>query len=202
VLATTVKGYFYRISAKYKILEFITKYDEVCNELAAEVRQALHRFKVKAIDTTLEDFECDESEINVTRRRIAMQDERVKLEQARLRELKAQKESEGVITETELQKVRVEEARKKLEHVKLQILIDGLGPKAVAAERIAKQLAKVNVPQIIGGASGDMAEAMLSAMPYAQARDILFAMLNDSGKNHAVTGGRATTEPSWPTEEP
>lgn len=181
-LAATVGGYFRRISARYKIQEFITRYDEVGNELAAEVRQALAHTGVHAVSTTLEEFVCDEPEINALRRRIALQQEQVKLEEARLDELKAQRVNEEVLAAIETQRVRVEEERRKLEYVELQMLVDLLGPEQVAMERVLSQWVQVNVPQIISGADGDIARAMLQAMPFTQARDMLLAMAKDAGK--------------------
>jgi len=209
-IAATVAGYFRRISAKYKIQDFITKYDEVGNDLASEVRRALQRIKVKAIATTLEEFHCDEPEINHLRRRIALQQEQVKLEKARLDHLKAQSTSEGVVTEIELQRVKVEKERKKLETIELQVLVKLLGPEHVAMERVLAQWTKVNVPQIIsggGGASGDIAQSLLQAMPFAQARDMLMAMVNKGSDTAlpqteprpAVTRGYSGDEPGEDT---
>jgi hypothetical protein len=201
-LAATVAGYFRRISARYKIQEFITKYDEVGNELAAEVRQALDRTGVMAVSTTLEEFVCDEPEINALRRRIALQQEQVKLEEARLDDLKAQRVNESVLADIQLQRVRVEEERRKLELVELQMLVDLLGPEHVAMERVLAQWVQVNVPQIISGADGNIAQAMLQAMPFTQARDMLLAMAKDAGRElappdpqQAVTGGQADDLP-------
>jgi hypothetical protein len=187
-IAATVDGYFRRTSAKYTIQDFITKYYEVGNDLAVEVRKALQRLGVKAVATTLEEFSCDEPEINALRRRIALQHEQVKLEQARLNHLKAQKTSEVVVTEIELQRVKVEEEHKKLETVELQVLVDLLGPEHVAMERVLAQWTKVNVPQFIsggGGSSGDIVQALLQAMPFAQARDMLMTMAS-KGSDRAL----------------
>jgi SPFH domain / Band 7 family len=197
-LAATVAGYFRRISAKYKIQEFITKYDEVGNELAAEVRQALERTGVRAVTTTLEEFVCDQPEINAVRREIALQQERVKLEEARLRIFNAQRDSEKVLAEIEMQKVKVEKERRKLELIELQMLVDLLGPQQVAIERLLAQWVNVKVPQIISAGDGNIAEVLLQAMPFTQAREMLVAMANDMGKGlgqadpqHAVTSGQA-----------
>jgi hypothetical protein len=197
-LAANVAGYFRKISARYRIQEFITKYDEVCNELAAEVRQALEPTGVIAVTTTLEEFDCDQPEINVLRRRIALQQEQVKLEEARLGDLKAQRVNETVITEIELQRVRVEEERRKLELIELHTLVDLLGPEHVQMERVLAEWVKAKVPQIISGADGNIAQGLLQVMPFTQARDMLLAMAEESGKvltqtdpRRAVTNGQA-----------
>ncbi|REE96189.1 SPFH domain-containing protein [Thermomonospora umbrina] len=196
-LASFVAGYFRRISARYRIQEFITKYDEVGNELAAEVRQALARTGVVAVNTTLEEFTCDEPELNEMRRKIALQVEQVKIEKERLHHLEAQRASEAVLAEIEMQRVRVEEARKQLEYVELKILLDRLGPEHVAMERILHEWSQVNVPQVIAGADGDLAHAMLQAMPFTQARDMLMNMadaakgLERSQERKAISEGDA-----------
>ncbi|HEU5158556.1 MAG TPA: SPFH domain-containing protein [Streptosporangiaceae bacterium] len=175
-LASTVASYFRKISARYRIQEFITKYDEVGAELAGEVRQALSVTGVRAVSTSLDEFVCDEPQINAIRRDIALQQERVKLEQERLAELKAHQVNEAVNAEIELQRINVEEQRRKLEHLELQMLVDLLGADHVQMERVLAQWVKADVPQIITGAGGDLAETMLQVMPFAQARDMLLAM--------------------------
>lgn len=209
-LASTVDGYFRRICARYKIQEFITKYDEVCNELADEVRQALLPTKVKAIETTLADCECDEPEINDIRRRIAIKQEQSKFEQARRDELEAQHKNKLIEVDIDLQTVKVEQARKEVEYAEIKVLVGQIGPQAVALERIAKQLSKANVPQIIsGGGNGDIAAEMLKVMPFVQVKDIVLDALKESSKNlpqadsqQAVTRGRTTDKPDWSNEGP
>lgn len=181
-LAATVDGYFRRISARYRIQEFVTRYDEVCNELAGEVRQALARTGVKAISTTLSNFWCDQPEINDMRRQIALQQERVKLEQAKLAELEAMKVNEMVRNEIALQQVRVEDERRQLDFIELRTLVKLLGAEHVSMERVLAQWVKVNVPQYIGGTDGGVAQALLQAMPFTQARDMLMSMANDAAK--------------------
>ena len=175
-LAATVTGYFRRISAHYRIQQFITEYDAVCNELANDVRQAVAPFGVKALATTLEEFRCDDDEINVIRRRIAHQQELAKLEQEKLAELQAILANEEVRTLIDLQKVKVDEARKKLELIKLTTMVELLGAQNVALERMLRQWVKANVPQFIGGGDSGMAQALLQAMPFTQAKDMLLTM--------------------------
>ncbi|HEX2313585.1 MAG TPA: SPFH domain-containing protein [Thermomonospora sp.] len=193
-LASIVAGYFRRISARYKIQEFITRYDEVSNELATEVRQALAPTGVVAVTTTLEEFTCDEPEINRLRRQIALQVEQVKIERERLKELEAQRVNEEVRAEIEMQRMRVEEARRHLEYVELKILLDRLGPEHVAMERILHEWSQVNVPQVIAGADGDLAHAMLQAMPFTQARDMLLNMAEAARGVQASEDRRGITE--------
>lgn len=182
-LGATVAGYFRRISARYRIQEFITHFDEVCNELEDEVRQALDKTGVVAVKTTLEEFECDEPEINQMRRQIALQQEQVKFEEARLDELNARRKTETVRDEMELQKIRVEKERRKLELVELETLVELLGADHVKMERALAEWVKAKVPQIISGADGNIAQGLLQVMPFTQARDMLMAMAGDPGKN-------------------
>ncbi len=175
-LAPRVTGYFRRISAHYRIQQFITEYDAVCNELADEVRQALVPFGVRALATTLEEFRCDDDEINAIRRKIAHQQELAKLEQEKLAELEATLANEEVRTLIGLQRVKVDEARKKLELIKLTTMVELLGAQNVALERMLREWVKANVPQFIGGGDAGTAQALLQAMPFSQAKDMLLAM--------------------------
>ncbi|MEJ2858275.1 MULTISPECIES: SPFH domain-containing protein [unclassified Saccharothrix] len=186
-LAPTVKSYFLRKAAGYRIQEFITKYSEVSNDLAAAVRQAMEPIGVKAIRTTLEEFECDQQEINDLRREIANQEKRAELEAARLAELKALQVNEEVRVAIQVQAVRVEEERAKLGLLEIRALVELLGPAQVATERIVRELAKAPVPQVIGG-NGDMAQQLLSVMPIAQARDMLMGLLEQNPPRPRAVG--------------
>jgi regulator of protease activity HflC (stomatin/prohibitin superfamily) len=181
-LAATVDGYFRKISAGYRIQEFITRYDEVGNQLAGEVRQAMAPTGVEAISTTLANFECDEPGINDMRRQIALQQERVKLEQAKLAELHAMSANAEVRNEIALQEVKVEDERRQLDFIELRTLVKLLGAEHVSMERVLAQWVKVNVPQYIGGTDGGVAQALLQAMPFTQARDMLMSMANEAAK--------------------
>ncbi|WP_146060439.1 hypothetical protein [Amycolatopsis sp. CA-128772] len=72
VLLSTVDGYFRRVSAERTILDFITKY----NDLTGEVRQALAPIGIAAT-TNLEEFECDDPEINERRKQVSLQEQAV-----------------------------------------------------------------------------------------------------------------------------
>ncbi|WP_157440224.1 SPFH domain-containing protein [Actinokineospora inagensis] len=181
-LAATVAGYFRRIGGHYRIQEFITRYDEVCVELAGEVRQALATTGIIAMTTTLEQFHCDEPAINEMRRRIAVKQEEVRLEEASLAELRARNTNEAVVSEIEHQRIRVQEHRERLKHVEIQVLVELLGPDHVGLTRAVAELVKANVPTMISGADGGMAEALAQIMPLAQAKDMLMAMIKDTAK--------------------
>uniref|UniRef100_UPI0031E2649F SPFH domain-containing protein n=1 Tax=Saccharothrix mutabilis TaxID=33921 RepID=UPI0031E2649F len=175
-LAPIVKSYFRRKAATYRIQEFITKYSEVSNDLADAVRQAMKPIGVRAIRTTLEEFECDQQDINDLRRDIANQEKRAELESA---ELAALTKREAARDQIELQRMKVREAEAELALVEIRALVKLLGPAQVATERIVRELAKAPVPQVIGG-SGDMAQQLLGVMPIAQARDMLMTLLDQN----------------------
>ncbi|NUT50059.1 MAG: hypothetical protein HOV94_22525 [Saccharothrix sp.] len=177
-LAPIVKSYFLRKASGYRIQEFITRYNEVGDDLAAAVRQAMAPTGVVAIRTTLEEFVCDQQEINDLRREIANQEKRAELETARLAELKALRAGEEVRAQIEMQKVKVEEERAKLDLVELRTLVQLLGPGQVSTERIVREIAKAPVPQVIGG-NGDVAQQLLGVMPFTQARTMLMNLLDE-----------------------
>ncbi|RKT51738.1 SPFH domain-containing protein [Saccharothrix australiensis] len=199
-LAGTVTGYFRRISAHYRIQQFITEYDALCNELAAEVRQALAPIGVKGLATTLEEFRCDDEEINRIRRKIAHQQELAKLEHEKLAELEATLANEEVRTLIDLQQVKVEEARKKLELIKLTTMVELLGAQNVALERMLREWVKANVPQFVGGGDSGMAQALLQAMPFSQAKDMLLAMAGGAQRTLPEPAERAAIEGEDPED--
>ncbi|MET8847937.1 SPFH domain-containing protein [Amycolatopsis sp. NPDC004625] len=174
VLVSTVDGYFRRVSGERTILDFITKYNELCNDLTGEVRQALAPIGVLATTTNLEEFECDDPEINERRKRVSLQEQAVALANARLAELEAEKKNEKVLAEIEMMRVKVEEEREKLKYVKVKVLAEQLGPEYVGVERVLAQYARAQVPQIISGGGGsDSVDALLRVMPAAQILDVL-----------------------------
>jgi hypothetical protein len=202
-LAATVSGYFRRISAQLTIKDFATKYEEVCIELAGEVRRELQTMGVVAVRTILEEFTCDEPEINELRRRIALQKEQVHLEKARLGDLHAQLANEQVHKLIELNKIDVERERKKLDYVELSMLVEQLGAQHVSLERLIREYVKANVPQtIVDAAGGDVLQAMLLSMPSAQVKETIMALTGDSAnslaqpeQHPAVTNGQTTPQP-------
>ncbi|MFD0201481.1 MULTISPECIES: SPFH domain-containing protein [Saccharothrix] len=176
VLAATVDGYFRKLSARYRIQEFITRYDEVGNQLAGEVRQALAQTGVQAIRTTLSNFWCDQPEINEMRRLIALQQERVRLVQEELAELRERNRQEDVRSEIELKRIRVDEERRQLDLIRLKVQVKLLGAEHVSLERLLAQWVKANVPNYIGGTDGGVAQALLQAMPFTKAQDLITDM--------------------------
>jgi hypothetical protein len=175
-LATTVTAYFRKISARTQVLEFITKYDEIGVELSREVRDALAVHGIEAGVTSLDDFECEPEDMNELRRAIALARHKVVALNARLASGRLEAELEQIGLE-------VEAARRKLELVQIQGLVELLGPAQVATERVLAEWSKMGVPQTIAiGGNDDLASSILHTMPFSQTRDMLLAMAQESGK--------------------
>ncbi|PPK67861.1 SPFH domain-containing protein [Actinokineospora auranticolor] len=193
-LAATVDGYFRRISGRARIIEFLTRRDEVSNELASEVRHALDLTGVRAISTTIGDFEFDDQQLNEHRKAIAVQFERTKLERAKLEGLEAQVINERATSEIELQRVKVEEQRRRLEYTELNVMVELLGSEHTALQKIVAELVKGDVPQYVGGDSGVTA-SLLQAMPFMQARDLVMGLQGMRGaKELRHSGEQAEAE--------
>lgn len=194
-LSATVSSYFRKISASYTIFDFITKYDELGTALFREVQQALAQHGIVAVATTLDGYECEPQDMNELRRAIALQKEQYKLEEAKLAALEAELVNTGVHTQIERQKLVVEAERRKLELIQIQGLVELLGPEQVAMERILGELVKMGVPQVIAsGGSGEMAQALLQVMPFAQARDMMLALAQGAGKRLGAPDGQQAIE--------
>jgi hypothetical protein len=176
-LAATVSGYLRKVSARYQILEFITRYDELNVELSREVRDALALNGIEAVATTLDMFECEPEDLNELRRSIA-------LERHKVASLEAMLATSRLSAEIERTEIDLEAARRRLELVQVHGLVELLGPQQVATERFLAELAKMSVPHtIVGGGNDEMAESILQAMPFTQARDMLLAVAGESGSN-------------------
>jgi hypothetical protein len=189
-LAATVTGYFRRISARYQVLEFITKYDELSVELFREVRDALAPSGIQAVATTLDEFVCEPGDMNELRRSIA-------LERHKVAELEAMLATSRLSAEIEQTKIELEAAHRRLELVQIQGLVDLLGPAQVATERILAKWVKMGVPQtIVSGANDEMAKSILEAMPFTQARDMLLTMAGESGRHLGATERQQSIESS------
>jgi phosphoserine phosphatase len=179
-LAATVTGYFRRIAAHATILEFITKYDELSVELFREVHDALALSGIEGVATTLEEFTCEPRDMNELRRSIA-------LERHKVHSLEAVLSTSRLAAEIEQTKIDVEAARRRLELVQIQGLVELLGPAQVATERILAEWVKMGVPHtIVSGGNDEMARSIMEAMPFTQARDMLLAMASESGRRLAA----------------
>jgi hypothetical protein len=178
-LATTVQGYFRKISGHYEIFEFITKYDELGGELSREVRRALVSSGIEAVATTLDEFTCEPGDMNELRRSIA-------LEKHKVHSLEAVLVNSRLAADIEKTKIELDAARRRLELVQIQGLVELLGPAQIATERVLAEWVKMGVPHtIVSGGNDEMAKSIMEAMPFTQARDMLLAMASESGKHLA-----------------
>jgi hypothetical protein len=187
-LAARVSSYFRRISARYEILTFITKYDELSVELAREVRQALALNGIEAVATMLDHYEVTPDDFNGLRRSIALENHKVN-------SLKAVLANSKVSSEIEQIQIELEAARRRLELVQVKGLIELLGPSQVASERLLAELAKAGVPHtIVSGGNDDMASSIMQAIPFNQARDLLLSLAGESGRYFAPPEQRQAIE--------
>jgi hypothetical protein len=175
-LAPTVAGYFQGISAHYKIQEFITKYDELGRELAMEVRHALAPNGIKAVATMLGRYDVSPDDYNELRRATAIKNHKINL-------LNAELANSKVAADIERIQIELEAERRRLNLVEIQGLIDKLGPRQLAAERLIAELAKAQVPHtIVSGGNDELANSLLQAIPFNQASELLHSLVGESGR--------------------
>ncbi|MBO0819690.1 MAG: hypothetical protein J2P26_02440 [Nocardiopsaceae bacterium] len=180
-LAAIVSAYFRRISARSTILEFITRYDEIGNELAQEVRDALAVRGIEAVATSLEEFTCQPDDMDELRRAIALERHRPNEVEAQIATNQLEIDLERQKLDLEKQKIEVDASRKLAE---IQGLVKLLGPAQVATERILAEWAKMGIPHTIAvGGDDTVASSVLRAMPFSQAHDMLLALAAESGKH-------------------
>lgn len=180
VLATIVSAYFRKISARVKILDFVRTYDEIGVELAKSVGTELASAGVKAVTTSLEDYECDPVDFDDLRRAIA-------LRKHKKEELEAQRENAAVQADIDRIGINVERDRRRLDVAVLAEEIRMMGLDRVHQQRILDRVAKMGVPQSIV-AGGDVASALLHVMPLAQAQQMLAAMVVNPGRKKEIEG--------------
>jgi len=173
VLGREVEGYFQGTAHEYKVLDFIAGYKEVRLELEERVRDTLAEWGVKAVRTTLNEFVPMSTELDEFRRGLAAERDGRQVLEFRLESARLEADAEliRIGTEGERRKLEVtaEGERRKQEVKMLEELIRLLGQDAVAKERLAAELAKMNVPDsVIGDAN-----TFLQYMPLAMARDMI-----------------------------
>jgi len=176
VLKSTVEGYFQATASKYEVLDFITAHDEVCLELAGQVRQALADWGVEAVETTLGEFEPENDGLDL--RRIGMATQR-----DRKQELEFRYENALVEERIEQKRLETEERRRQLETVELAEQIRLLGREPVALKGFLQELKDMKVPDFIGGDAGQL----LQHLPFAMAVDMVHRAM-----------GRATADDPHP----
>ncbi|GAB2814348.1 hypothetical protein GCM10022221_10240 [Actinocorallia aurea] len=169
-LGAAVVGYFRGIAATYRIQEFITRYNEVGLSLKDHVRQALGPTGVIALETTLEEFECDEPEVNRMRRAIALDEEEQRKEEAQTELLKRRLSNEQIIVDIQAQKLRLRGEEIRISVDEQRQLIELFGKEHVQLERVLERLAHLPVPDVVMG--GDMGGAA-AGMGLANIRDLV-----------------------------
>lgn len=177
VLGRTVAGYFQGNAAEYKVLDFITRHDQVRLELEDRVRQALKEWGVEAVRTTLAEFEAVDEDLDKLRRSIAA-------ERVRQLHLEHQRDNVALEAETDEARIRIDRQRLKTDAAMLEEQIRLLGRDTVALERFLTHLAQMNVPQIVGG---DVS-ALLPFMPLSAAQELFNRALRRTDPGAAVTG--------------
>ncbi|ROO91342.1 SPFH domain/Band 7 family protein [Actinocorallia herbida] len=179
-LGAAVVGYFRGIAATYRIQEFITRYNEVGLELKDHVRQALGPTGVIALETTLEEFECDEPEVNRMRREIALVAEKRRKEEALTELLNLRRDNERIIVDIEAQKLRLRDEENRVSHDEQRRLIELFGKEHVQLERVLALLADIPVPDVVmGDATG-----LGSGIPLANIKDLVLNLARRA--NHTV----------------
>lgn len=184
VLGPVVAGYFTEIVATYRIEQFIEEYDDVRLQLQTRVAQCLDAWGVVAGDTILGEYTCADPGFDELRRqRASERNRREQLEQERRNaKLRYSIERRGIKTEGERQTAE------------LRAMVEMLGPRHVAAERLGAVLKDMSVPQIISG-NGDLAGQLLQVMPLQAALNLMRSVTAEH------VPGQVSAEPP-PVESP
>lgn len=162
VLGSAVEGYFQATAAEYDVLDFIRGHNQVRLDLEERVRNALAEWGVEAVRATLNEFVPEETTLDELRRERATERDRKVLLEHRL-------QNEGLEAKAELVRIQTDRERRKNQVTELEELIRVLGRDAVALERFLNALAKMKVPEFVGGD----ASALLQYMPLPVAQDMI-----------------------------
>jgi hypothetical protein len=162
VLGDTVAGYFSAIAGAGTVEELLSQYASTRTDLAAQVREALEKWGVKAVGTTLGAFESEDPAFNESLKRIFD-------EETRGRVLAV--ERENVLHEDAIDKVRVRAEQRRV-GMELRAEIDALGPENAALIRMIREISNMNVPQYMGG---DVS-AYMEALPMPVLKDLISRM--------------------------
>lgn len=163
VLANTVTAYFQKISAHEKILDFITKYDQIGTALTQELDDAISASGAVPVKTQLGAYSVEPDDINKLRQDIAHKKHEINLREADAAVRRAQ-------NQIDKERLEVEAERLRLELIKTQGEVEMFGPEAVLYLRLVEKMTQMQVPGTIVG--GDVAEAMRS-LPFSQVSELL-----------------------------
>ena len=188
VLGPMVEGYFHAAAnAADSVLDFMASHNEVRIELEQRVRAALAEWGVEAVRTTLNEFEPEDAGLDELRRQIVRERERKQMLEHTLNNVELEEAAERV-------RIVTEDRRRRTEVSVLSAQIDVLGRDAVALERFLEQLAKMNVPEFVGGD----AASLLQYMPLPVAQDMInraMKRMEAESEARAVRGTAASGEP-------
>src|SRR5262249_52532768 len=151
VLGRLVENYFHSAATGKTVQQFLASHDEICLDLADQVREALKTpYGVEAIQTTINEFET-ENELNEWLR-----------ERARLRDRDKELEwtERNAHTEARIERIKIEvEGERSVAELRAQLEL--LGRDIVATRLFLAELKTMGVPSWV---SGD-ANALLDALP-------------------------------------
>ena len=194
VLGKAVDGFFQTTANKFSIDAFVENKGDVRQELEKEIRDALDDWDVTGISTTVHEFEAADKDLDAIRKKIAA-------ERLRRRELDHELENVQVEKEIELERIKVERERRKLENAAaidmLQTKLAILGRNKMATAMFLELIAPMNVPEVVAGdASG-----LLQYLPMSMAMNLIGRAMGSAGDGDEpeVIEGTATPVPRLPS---
>lgn len=180
VLGSTVEGYFQATASDYKVLDFMSRHNQVRLDLEDQVRAALAEWGVVAVRTTLNAFEPVEAELDEFRRSIASERDRRQILEYWQHNREMESKTEEKI---ELRRISTEGERRKLDVIVLEEQIRLLGQDAVAKERLVAELTRMKVPEsVVGDAS-----LLLQYIPLRTAHELINKALRPGEKDVTPT---------------
>jgi hypothetical protein len=174
VLGKAVDGFFQTTANKFSIDAFVENKGSVRAALEVEIRDALKDWDVDAPSTTVHEFKAQDSDLDAIRQKIAR-------ERIRLRELNHRQVNSQVENQMELDKIKVERERRRLENVAeiemLNTKLKILGRNELAMTMFLELIAPMNVPQVLAGD----ANGLLQYMPLQLAMSTIGRAMNAVG---------------------
>jgi hypothetical protein len=178
VLGGTVTGYILSVATRRGIIEFLASYGEIQHELHDTVVMKLAEWGVEAVSTTLGEPVPETGDLDEIRRAVAAERAITAQLEHQLINARIKADTLQVTAAAEAQAGIAEQMRLLEREIQL------LGTDHVATERLIAQFTQMAVPStIVSSGNDDAAKAILEAMPFAQARDMLLALARESGKD-------------------
>ncbi|GAB2878090.1 SPFH domain-containing protein [Streptomyces mayteni] len=162
VLGSTVETYFNAIAASSTVEDFLTEHASNRTDLAAQVRNALAAWSVRAEATNMGLAEAEEPELDAIRQRIFV---------ARMRgqELAEQEENAERLSRIREIEQRTEKRQRQLDAAVLEREIELLGQDTVAMRLFLAELKVMKVPEVVSG----NADELLRFLPVQRALDLI-----------------------------